>query len=115
MADILNQLPVPKKLAEAICRVQLHYPLDWEPILDESVISSHFREAFSVQIVKNREFDKRSRLGDTVAVESLTKEELLSQYWRTIGLDLEETEAMQALANEIFSSEGLEPPEISSK
>ena len=115
MADILNQLPVPEKLAGAICRVQLHYPLDWEPLLDENVISSHFRDAFSVQIVKNREFDKRSRLGDTVAVESLTKEELLSQYWRTIGLDLEETEAMQTLANEIFSSEGLEPPEISSK
>ncbi len=112
MTDILDKLPGPEQLSGAICRVQLHYPLDWEPLLDETAISFHFREAFSVQIVKNREFVKRTRLGDTVAVESLTKEELLSQYWRTIGLDLEETEAMQALANEVFSSESPEIPEI---
>ncbi len=112
MADILDQLPQAKQLAGAICRIKLHYPLDWEPLLDENTISNHFREAFSVRIVKNRQSGKRIRLGDTVAVESLTKEELLSQYWRTIGLDLEEAEAMQALARQVFSSEGPKSPII---
>jgi hypothetical protein len=41
-------------------------------------------------------------LGDTVGVENLTTEELLTQYWRTIDMDTAETEAMQKLSKEIF-------------
>ena len=111
MADLLEQLPSSDRLAGTICRLRLQYPLDWEPLLDESLITNHFREALSIQIVKNRETNKRSRLGDTVMVESLTKEELLSQYWRTIGLESEETEAMESLAKEVFSSERIDSSE----
>lgn len=105
MADIMDQLPDSDQLLGAICRIQLNYPIDWEPLLDESAISGHFQEAFSVQIVKNRRTDKRSRLGDNVSVESLSREELLNQYWLTVGLDPEESKAMQALTREVFSAE----------
>jgi exonuclease SbcD len=102
MADIMAQLPPPEKVAGAVCRVQLTYPRDWEPLLDENAIQSHFAEALSLQIQKHRQLEKRSRLGDTLAVESMTPQELLTTYWQTVGLDEEEMAAMQALAGEIF-------------
>jgi DNA repair protein SbcD/Mre11 len=103
MADLLGQLPLPAEVAGAICRVQLDYPVDWEPLLDEAAIAEHFREALTIQVQKHRRSARRARLGDTVAVESLTPNELLDRYWETVGLDEEETAVMQELARELFS------------
>lgn len=106
MADIMRQLPSPDKVAGAVCRVQLTYPRDWEPLLDEKAIQDHFETALSVQVQKHRQVEKRARLGDTLAVEELTPQELLNTYWRTIGLDEEEAAVMQGLAAEVLGSEG---------
>ena len=102
MEMILNKLPQPEEVAGAICRVQLSYPRDWEPLLDDNAIMERFKEALSVQIQKHRLVEKRARLGDTAVVESLSPTELLDTYWQTIGLEEEETSAMQALAKEIL-------------
>ncbi|MCB9422666.1 MAG: exonuclease SbcCD subunit D [Ardenticatenaceae bacterium] len=104
MEDILRQLPEPEKVAGAICRVQLSYPRDWEPLLDDNAIIERFKEALSIQIQKHRQVEKRARLGDTAVVESLSPTELLGTYWQTIGLEGEETSAMQALAQEILGA-----------
>ena len=106
MADIMRQLPDAEKLAGAVCRVQLTYPRDWESLLDEKAIQEHFSEALSVQIQKHRELEKRTRLGDTLAVEAMTPEQLLTTYWKTVGLDEEEAEVMQAMAVEILGESG---------
>jgi DNA repair protein SbcD/Mre11 len=105
MADLMRQLPPAEDVVGAICRVQLRYPRDWEPLVDEPAIIDHFKQAFSIQIQKHRETDNRVRLGDTVAVETLRPEELLAQYWQTIGLDADETAVMQKLAREILSNQ----------
>jgi exonuclease SbcD len=102
MADVMGQLPKKEEVVGAVCRVRLSYPRDWEPLVDELAINSRFKEALSLQIQKNRQTDNRARLGDTVGVENLTTEELLTQYWRTIDMDTAETEAMQKLSKEIF-------------
>ena len=102
MVDILNQLPAPEEVADAICRVQLTYDRDWEPLLDEKVIYDHFHEAFSIQILKQRHTARRTRLGNTVAVESLSPTELMETYWHTIGLDEKEMKAMQQLAQDVI-------------
>ncbi len=104
MEMILNKLPQPEEVAGAICRVQLSYPRDWEPLLDDNAIMERFKEALSIQIQKYRHMEKRARLGDTAAVESLSPTELLDTYWQTIGLETEETGAMQELAEEVLRS-----------
>jgi exonuclease SbcD len=103
MQDILAQLPKPEDVSGAVCRLRLTYPGDWEPLLDEKSITNHFEQAFSLQIQKHRLSERRARLGDTVAVESLTPLQLLETYWRGTGLDSEEIDTMQALAKEILS------------
>jgi hypothetical protein len=103
MDQILSELPPSENVAGTVCRVQLSYPRDWEPLLDETAIAERFKEALSFQILKHRKSEKRSRLGDTVAVEELTPEELLAQYWRTIGLEGDEVREMQTMAREVFA------------
>jgi hypothetical protein len=73
-------------------------------MLDEKLLVDHFDQAFSLQILKRRQSEKRARLGDTVAVESLSPMELLETYWRSTELEGEEIEAMQTLAKEILAS-----------
>lgn len=107
MADILAQLPPEAALQDAVCRVQLTYPRDWETLLDEKAIAERFRGAFSFQLQKHRPAEKRARLGDTLSVESLTPAELLDTYWRTIGLEESEIQAMQTLAQEILAAADL--------
>ncbi|MCA9873093.1 MAG: hypothetical protein KC441_05545, partial [Anaerolineales bacterium] len=104
MADIMCQLPQPDEVAGAICRVQLNYPHDWEPLLDENALNDYFSTALSVQIQKHRQLDKRVRLGDTVGVEEMTPVDLLATYWRTSGLDEAEITEMQALAVEVLGA-----------
>jgi exonuclease SbcD len=102
MQYIMHHLPDEKVVASAVCRIQLSYPRDWEPLVDEVAIAKRFKESLSFQILKHRHSEKRSRLGDTVTVEELRPEELLMQYWQTIGLDEEESKAMQILATEVL-------------
>jgi exonuclease SbcD len=105
MEDVMRGLPDRNRIDEAICRVQLSYPRDWESLLDEKAIVDHFANAFSLQIQKHRQVEKRARLGDTTAVEALLPLELLDKYWRTTGLESEEAEAMQKLAQEVLTTE----------
>jgi exonuclease SbcD len=106
--EILAQLPEPAGVAGAICRLQLTYPADWESLLDEKAILEHFREAFSIQIQKQRQMERRARLGESAQVEAMTKEELLATYWRTKEFDEAEIEAMLALAKEVLADVGEE-------
>ncbi|HSH05543.1 MAG TPA: exonuclease SbcCD subunit D [Anaerolineae bacterium] len=103
MVDVMGQLPPPEKVAGAVCRVQLRYPRDWESLLDEAALQAHFAEAFSLQLQKHIEAEKRSRLGDTVAVEKLTPLQLLATYWQTKEVESEEAEALQSLAQEVLA------------
>ena len=103
MQDVLAQLPGPEDVDGAICRVQLSYPRDWEPLVDEAAIGERFDSALSLQILKHRQSGQRSRLGDIVTVETLSRQELLDQYWLSIGLEETEAEAMRVLAKEVLA------------
>jgi len=102
MRDILARLPQPEHLAGAICRLQLSYPRDWESLLDETALHLHFAEALSFQIQKHRLAEKRARLGDAAAVESLSPLELLNLYWQSVGMADEDAAALQTLAQQIL-------------
>ncbi|MCZ7668590.1 MAG: hypothetical protein M5U34_16070 [Chloroflexi bacterium] len=71
-------------------------------MLDEPAIQAHFAEALAYKFKKHRQIEKRSRLGDSLAVEQLTPEDPLHTYGKTIGLDAAETHVMQALAGEVL-------------
>ncbi|MEM8860271.1 MAG: exonuclease subunit SbcD [Chloroflexota bacterium] len=103
MSELMGQMPNAQNLSQAVCRVQLFFPRDWEPLLDESQIIKHFEKAHSIQIIKHTESNKRSRLGETLEVEEMTPLELLDTYWSTMGMDETEADLLQKMAADIFS------------
>ena len=111
MVDVLAQLPEPERVADAVCRVQLIYPRDWETLLDEKEVFEHFSEAFSLQVLKHYRTERRARLGDSAAVEQMSQTELLETYWRTLAMEPEEAEAMQGLVREVLAFGDEEPLE----
>ena len=102
MSDIMAALPPREAVRDAICRVRLSYPRDWETLLDEAAITDYFADALSIQVQKHRQVSRRARLGDNAAVETMRPEELLATYWRSIGLEEEEAQALQELAKEVL-------------
>jgi exonuclease SbcD len=105
MADIMDKLPEKEKIYDAICRLRLTYPIDWEPLLDEKQIATYFQDAFSLQIQKHRLSERRSRLGDTLEVETLTPIELLEKFWQTEGMEIEVIQDLKMLAAEVLFTE----------
>lgn len=103
MADIMSQLPLPEEVEDAICRITLKYPRDWEPLLDEKQILTHLKSALDVKIVKEYVIQDRARLGDTVALKTMSPLDLLEKYWATKGFEPDQAEALQSLAKEILN------------
>ena len=103
MEDVMVDLPQPDDVKDAVCRVTLVYPREWESLLDEAAIRERFTEAFSLQLVRRTSIDNRARLGDTVNTEEMSPLQLLEQYWLAAGLDPGETAALQELAGDILA------------
>jgi exonuclease SbcD len=102
--DILAGLPPPEELKDAVVRLHLTYPTEWEALIDDAAIQRALEPALESRVIKNRQGETRARLGDTAAVETLSPIELLARYWKTVGTSTEEADRMRELAMDIIRS-----------
>ena len=107
-ARLKSALPKQEKLAEAIVRLVVEYPREWDTLIDEPALRAHVSGAFEFHLVKRPQMEARIRLPADQAISSLSPLELLDQYWRATHADDDDIEALQSLAREILSDEGLE-------
>ena len=105
MEDVMAQLPQEDEVVEAICRVQISYPRDWETLIDESAIAARFDKALSFQLHKLRQAEQRARLSAEGGLDNIDPQDLLQMYWRTVAKDEDEIEKLQALAAELIFTE----------
>ena len=100
---ILKILPSQKKLKDAIFRLILDYPRDWEPLIDEVALRAHCIDCFEFHFIKRPQMDTRVRLPDDQAIGALTPLELLDLYWKSTHADPAEVEELQKLVKEILA------------
>ena len=103
--ELIQKLSPKEKLKEAIVRLVVEYPREWDTLIDEPVLRKYASEAFEFHLVKKPKVEARIRLPEDQAVSSLSPLELLEQYWKTIQTDEGEAEALQNLARDIVNSE----------
>jgi exonuclease SbcD len=103
---ILSALPKPQKLKDAIFRLILEYPRDWETLIDEPVLRAHCKDCFEFHFIKRPQVEIRARLADNQNIGSLTPLELLDLYWKSTHTNPTDAEALQKLAQEILSVSG---------
>lgn len=99
---ILDQLTKAGNPVDAIVRLTLTYPRDWEPLIDEAALREYAAEAFEFHLVKRPQIETRIRLPEGRAVGSMSARELLAVYWQSTHIEDEEQAELLKLAQQII-------------
>jgi exonuclease SbcD len=95
-------LPPPEQMAEAILRLTIEYPRDWEALIDDAALREYAAETFEFHLVKRPQFEGRVRLPEDQAVGSMSPLELLDMYWLASHTDQTEIDTLRQLASEVI-------------
>ncbi len=106
--QIKKILPSPEAIKDAILRLVIVYPRDWEALIDDAALRDYTQEAFEFHFVKRPQIDSRVRIPEDKTVGSLSATELLDIYWRSEHHEGEDIDDMKKLAQEIIDVTGNE-------
>jgi exonuclease SbcD len=104
--EITNQireaLPPVNQLEDAIIRLVLDYPREWESMIDEAALREYTAGAFEFHFVKRPQMEARVRLPEGQLAGSVTPLELLKTYWETQHVEPADLEKLQSMAEDIL-------------
>lgn len=103
--QLREALPPEDQLQDAIVRLIVEYPREWESSLDEAAIREYASETFEFHLVKRPQMETRVRLPEGQIVGSMTALDLLELYWKANHTDPNEMKTLQTLAAEIIQGE----------
>ena len=101
-----DALPKPKEMSEAIVRLLVEYPREWDTLIDETALRKYTENAFEFHLVKRPQSESRVRIAEGQVVSSLSPLDLLAQYFdaaKTKNID-----ELTKLAQEIISEDTLD-------
>jgi exonuclease SbcD len=96
-------LPKPKEMSEAIIRLVVEYPREWDSLIDESALRKYAADAFEFHFVKRPQIESRVRIDEGQVVSSLGPMDLLGQYFDAAKIS--DPEDLKKLAQEIITDE----------
>jgi exonuclease SbcD len=101
---LLEALPSEEALEDAIVRLVIEYPVEWEPLINETELRKKAQKCFEFHLVRRPQREVRLRLPNDIAISSLTPLDLLEKYWLSLNQDGEEAQELQKLAREVIAS-----------
>jgi len=101
-AQLKKALPKPEKMTDAIVKLTVEYPRDYEKLINESELRAYTAGTFEFHLVKRPQVESRIRLPNDQAIASLTPLELLDVYWRAAHTDPAEADVLQKLAAQVL-------------
>ncbi len=104
LEQMQQALPPQAELAEAVVRLAVDYPREWEPYLDEPALRQYTEAAFEFHLVRRPQMQTRLRLPEDVLISSLTASQLLDKYWEVLKTSEQDRVPLQKLAEDIISS-----------
>ncbi|MCX6065767.1 MAG: exonuclease SbcCD subunit D [Chloroflexi bacterium] len=104
-AQLRAALPKPAKIKNAIVKLTVEYPREYEKLINEAELREHASEAFEFHLVKRPQLENRVRLSEGQNITSLSPLELLEKYWQATHADGPEAEVLQKLAAQILNDE----------
>ncbi len=106
-AQIKSALPKPAKMKDAIVKLTVEYPRDYEKLINENELRDYTAGTFEFHLVKRPQMEARIRLPNDQAIASLTPLELLDVYWQARHLDGAEAKSLQKLAAQVLGDQGV--------
>ncbi len=101
---IMSALPPEDEMRDAIFRLVLDYPRDWEAMLDEAAIRRAAQSAFEFHLIRRPHIQARLRLPEDVSIASMSAFDLLELYWNTVPGQRSDPTKLKQLAGEIIQS-----------
>lgn len=96
-------LPKPKEMSEAIIRLVVEYPREWDSLIDEAALRKYAADAFEFHFVKRPQIESRVRIDEGQVVSSLSPLDLLGQYFDAAKVS--SADELKKLAQEIISED----------
>ncbi len=103
--QLKSALPKPEKMKDAIVKLTIDYPRDYEKLINEAELRQYATGTFEFHLVKRPQIETRIRLPNDQNIASLTPLELLEKYWQANHTDDSEAKILQTLAAQIINSE----------
>ncbi|MCD6577466.1 MAG: exonuclease SbcCD subunit D [Anaerolineaceae bacterium] len=100
--QIMKAIPAPSVIRDAMFRLILTYPRDWEALIDEAAIRRAAETAFEFHFIRRPLSPARLRIPGDVKIAELSPGELLALYWKTVAPETKEIEVLNELAGEII-------------
>lgn len=99
--DLMNALPSPEKARDAMIRLTITYPHEFESKFSERELRKQVEGALDFQLKRKPVYENRMRI-QSKNVSSLTPNDLLKTYCQITKTTEKETEALCMLAEDIF-------------
>lgn len=100
-----SALPAPEKMRNAVVRLVVDYPRDFEKMIDENALRAYTADTFEFHLVKRPQIEARARLATDQTIASLAPLELLETYLKSVKNDPSETEHLLRLADQIMRTD----------
>ena len=101
-----DALPSPKEMSEAIVRLSVEYPREWDTLIDETALRKYTEDTFEFHLVKRPQSEARVRIAEGQVVSSLSPLDLLAQYFD--ASKAKDADELKKLAQEIISEDTLD-------
>jgi exonuclease SbcD len=101
--SLKSALPQPKEMSEAIVRLIVEYPREYDALIDEAALRKYAEDAFEFHLVKRPQIESRVRIPEGQVVSSMSPLDLLAQYFD--ASKIRDADKLQKLAQEIISDE----------
>ena len=102
MQQIMKEMPSKDEIRDAIFRLVIDYPRDWEALIDEPAIRLRAQNAFEFHFIRRPHIQARLRLPGDQNAAALAPLELLDLYWDTVSPQQADIKRLNSLAGEII-------------
>ena len=104
--DVQNQLerilPPPQEMKDAIGRLTLSYPREWEAFIDEPALRRYAQDAFEFHFFRHPRLKIGARVPTEESLLGKATADQLDFYWKNLGLADEDVKELKPLAEEIM-------------
>jgi len=104
--SLKDALPNPQEMSEAIVRLSVEYPREWDTLIDETALRKYTEGAFEFHLVKRPQSEARVRIAEGQLISSLSPLDLLAQYFD--ASKAKDADELKKLAQEIISEDTLD-------